>query len=175
MEKVNTASKLFDEISESEISNSDLGYALIEQHQKSKKEILETSLATFEIGKELLAILKEMSLYTRGDKTCKHATSSACFSIENLLELLNTKRLRIEELWKQRKLKLEQCIQICYLKEEIRKTLDLIENEGYAYIDDSKLGSNYSEAVELQETHNRFENQYHKVISRSKKIFIKVN
>lgn len=167
IEKVNRASKLFEDVSDSEVSNTDLGYALIEQHQRSKKEILESSLSTFEIGKELLAILKEMSLYSRGDISGKHATSSACFSIENLLELLNSKRLKMEELWKQRKLKLEQCIQICYLKEEIKKTLEWIRSEGMKQLDDSKLGANYKEATELQENHLKFEKQYKKLIHDS--------
>lgn len=167
IEKVNRASKLFEEVSDSEVSNTDLGYALIEQHQRSKKEILESSLSTFEIGKELLAILKEMSLYSRNDTSGKHATSSACFSIENLLELLNSKRLKMEELWKQRKLKLEQCIQICYLKEEIKKTLEWIKNDGMKQLDDSKLGSNYKEAMELQENHLKFERQFKKLIHDS--------
>lgn len=99
-----------------------------------------------------------MSLYT------KHANSSACFAIENLLELLNGKRLRIEDLCKQRKLKLEQCIQLCYLKDEIKMNLDWILNEGNTYLKDSRLGTNYSEAVELQNVHKRFEAQHHKVI-----------
>lgn len=167
IEKVNRASKLFEDVSDSEVSNTDLGYALIEQHQRSKKEILESSLSTFEIGKELLAILKEMSLYSRNDISGKHATSSACFSIENLLELLNSKRLKMEELWKQRKLKLEQCIQICYLKEEIKKTLEWIKNDGMKQLDDSKLGSNYKEAMELQDNHLKFEKQYKKLIHDS--------
>lgn len=84
------------------------------------KEILESSLSTFEEGKSLLGRLKEMSFYADGSFG-KHATSSACYSIENLLELLNNRRLHMEELWKQKKLKIEQCIQICYLREEIRK------------------------------------------------------
>lgn len=167
IEKVNRASKLFEDVSDSEVSNTDLGYALIEQHQRSKKEILESSLSTFEVGKELLAILKEMSLYSRGDTSGKHATSSACFSIENLLELLNSKRLKMEELWRQRKLKLEQCIQICYLKEEIKKTLEWIRNEGMKQLVDSKLGTNYKEAIELQENQLKFEKQYKKLLHDS--------
>lgn len=60
-----------------------------------------------------------MSLYA--DSFEKHATSSACYSIERLLELLNDKRRYLEDLWNQRKIKLEQCIQICYLRDEIKK------------------------------------------------------
>ena len=108
-----------DALKENEVSNSDLGFALIEQHQKSKKEILETSLLTFEEGKELLARLKEMSLYA--DSYDTQASRNACHSIENLLELLNDRRRYLEGLWEQRKTKLEHCIQISYLRDEIRK------------------------------------------------------
>lgn len=62
-----------------------------------------------------------MSFYADNTVSGKHATSSVCYSIENLLELLNNRRLRLEELWKQRKLKVEQCIQIAYLRADIRK------------------------------------------------------
>ncbi len=116
---MNKASKQFDSMIESEITNTDSGYELLEKHQKSKKEILESSLITFEEGKELLARLKEISFY--GDSFGKHATTSACYSIEHLLELLNDRRRNLEELWKKRKLKLEQCIQICYLRDEIKR------------------------------------------------------
>jgi hypothetical protein len=75
---------------------------------------------TFDEGKILLSKIKEMSLFANG-AFGKHAASSACYSIENLLELLNNRRLHLEELWKQRKLKLEYGIQICYLREEIKK------------------------------------------------------
>jgi len=34
---MNSATKLFDEMMENEISNTDLGYSLIDQHQKTKK------------------------------------------------------------------------------------------------------------------------------------------
>lgn len=37
-------------------------------------------------------------------------------------------------------------------------------NEGNKYIDDSRLGTNYREAVELQNIQNQYEKEYHKVI-----------
>ncbi len=80
-------------------------------------------MITFDEGKELLKRLREMSLYA--DSYGKHATTSACYSIEHSLEILNDRRHYLEELWLQRKNKLEQCIQICYLKDEIKKVQNL--------------------------------------------------
>ena len=74
---------------------------------------------TFDEGKELLARLKEVSFHT--DSYGRYTTNSTCYSIEHLLEQLNEKRRRLEELWRNRKHKLEQCIQICFLKDEIKK------------------------------------------------------
>ncbi len=82
-------------------------------------EILEYSLKTFDEGKELLARLKEVSHHA--ESFGNYASNSSCYSIEHLLEHLNEKRRHLEELWRNRKQKLEQCIQICYLKEEIQK------------------------------------------------------
>ena len=106
-----------------------------------------------------------MSLYA--DTYGKYSTSSSCFSIEHLLEKLNEKRRNLEELWKNRKQKLEQCIQICFLKDEIKRTLNWIIHEGEKYIEDSRLGTNYKEAIELQNLHADFEKKYHAPIHDS--------
>ena len=47
------------------------------------------------------------------------------------------------------------------------KTLKWILNEGHKYIDDSRLGTNYKEAIELQKFHIDFENQHQKPIHDS--------
>lgn len=59
------------------------------------------------------------------DPSEKHITTAACYGIERLLEVLNDRRRYLEDLWQQRKAKLEQCLQICYLKEEIQKVIFL--------------------------------------------------
>jgi hypothetical protein len=120
-ERMNKATFLFDNTSENEITNPELGYQLIDQHQSTKKDILESSLITFEEGKELLMYMKEMSISS--DSMGKQTTSNACHTIESLLEVLNDRRRYIEDLWNQRKSKLEQCIQICFLKEEIKNVI----------------------------------------------------
>jgi hypothetical protein len=51
----------------------------------------------------------------------KNKTTADCYSIEHLLESLNDRRRYLEDLWQQRKVKLDQCLQICYLKEQIQK------------------------------------------------------
>lgn len=123
---------------------------------------MEYSLITFDQGKNLLSRIKEMSLF-ENSAFGKHGTSSACYSIENLLELLNNRRLHLEELWKQKKLKIEYGIQICYLRAEIKKTYDWIINVGSKHLEDSRLGTNYKEAIELKRIHAQFEKDYQKV------------
>ena len=152
---MNQAFQVFGDINENEVSSKEAGYSLIEQHQKTKKEILESSLLTLEEGKELLSKIKEMSVYGTS-VTDKNRTSTVCCSIEHLLETLNDKRLHLEELWKNRKAKLEYCIQIFFLRQGIKKTLDWILNEGNTFLEDTRLGTNYSEALEFQVVHNAF-------------------
>jgi len=118
-EKMDLAAKFFEEITENEISDPEIGYSIIENHKKAKKEILETSLITFDEGKELIALLREMSLCA--DLYASNVTNTACYSIETILETLNDRRCYLEEFWQQRRQKLEQCIQIFYLKIEIKK------------------------------------------------------
>ena len=92
----------------------------------TKKEILETSLITFDEGKELIALLREMSL--SADLYGSNVTTTACYSIETILETLNDRRCYLEEFWQQRRQKLEQCIQIFYLKTEIKKVSIFFSN-----------------------------------------------
>jgi hypothetical protein len=150
------AMSLFDDANENEFNTTDLGYAIIERHHDAKKDILQTSLVTFDSGKELLERMKDMS------NQIEHKTTTACHTIEHLLEVLNDRRRYLEDLWQQRKVKLEQCLQICYLREEIQKTIEWIFSEGDKYLEDTKLGSNYQESFELQRIHAQFEKQHHK-------------
>lgn len=113
------AARFFDELVENEIISPDIGYSIIDNHKNVKKEILEASLITFDEGKELLARLREMSLCS--DLYGTHTTTSVIYAIETLLERLNERRCYLEETWQQRRLKVEQCIQLCYLKKDIQK------------------------------------------------------
>jgi hypothetical protein len=133
------AAKFFEEITENEISDPEIGYSIIENHKKAKKEILETSLITFDEGKELIALLREMSL--SADLYGSNVTTTACYSIETILETLNDRRCYLEEFWQQRRQKLEQCIQIFYLKTEIKKVSILFSNHKISVIINSKLSN----------------------------------
>lgn len=124
-------------------------------------EILESSLQTFNEGKELLTRLKEMNIYSeQSDRSV--TASSACHSIEQLLEVLNDRRRHLEDQWHQKRVKLEQCIQICFLRDEIGQFTNWIVNHGFKYLEDARLGSNYHEALELQQKHNQFEKDHNK-------------
>ena len=122
-EKICFAIALFDDANENEFNTTELGYAIIERHHDAKKDILQSSLTTFDEGKELIERMKEMSSQII-DVDNKYETTVACHSIEHLLEKLNNRRRYLEDLWQQRKIKLDQCLQICYLKEEIQKVFN---------------------------------------------------
>jgi len=47
------------------------------------------------------------------------------------------------------------------------KTLNWIITEGNKYLEDARLGKSYAEAIQLQNSHNQFEKQNHKVRVRS--------
>ena len=55
------------------------------------------------------------------DFTNRHATTSACYGIEHLLELLQDRRRRLEELWEQRRIRLEHSLQLFQLDQEVNK------------------------------------------------------
>ena len=118
-EKISLAVALFDDANENEFNTTELGYAIIERHHDAKKDILQSSLVTFDEGRQLIEKMKLMS--NQIDVPNKNKTTAVCSSIEHILESLNDRRRYLEDLWQQRKVKLDQCLQICYLREEIEK------------------------------------------------------
>lgn len=76
-------------------------------------------MATLQQGQSLLDKIRQMS--ARAEVHGRHATTAACFGIEQLLELLQDRRRKLEELWQQRRTKLEQCLQMLMLDHEMKK------------------------------------------------------
>lgn len=97
----------------------DLARTQLQQHQDIKKGILEASKSTLDLGHSLLERIREMGMHA--DLQNRHATTAACYGIEHLLELLQDRRRRLEELWEQRRIRLEQCLQLCQLDYEVNK------------------------------------------------------
>jgi len=81
--------------------------------------ILEASMSTLQEGQLLLERIREMGVHA--DVQNRHATTAACYGIEHLLELLQDRRRHLEELWLQRKVRLEQCLQLLLLDQEVGK------------------------------------------------------
>ena len=81
--------------------------------------ILEASMLTLQQGQSLLDRIREMGMHA--DIQNRHATTAACYGIEHMLELLHDRRRHLEELWARRKLKLEQCLLLCQLDQEVNK------------------------------------------------------
>ncbi len=81
--------------------------------------ILEASMHTLQEGQSLLQRIREMGMHA--DVQNRHATTSSCYGIEHLLELLQDRRRHLEELWLQRKIRLEQHLQLLLLDTEVAK------------------------------------------------------
>ena len=81
--------------------------------------ILEASMQTLQEGQSLLDRIREMGMHA--DVQNRHATTAACYGIEHVLELLQDRRRHLEELWLQRRIKLEQCLQLLLLDNEVNK------------------------------------------------------
>ena len=76
-------------------------------------------MSTLQEGQLLLDRIREMGVHA--DVQNRHATTAACYGIEHLLELLQDRRRHLEELWLQRKVRLEQCLQLLLLDQEVNK------------------------------------------------------
>ena len=76
-------------------------------------------MSTLQEGQLLLERIREMGVHA--DVQNRHATTAACYGIEHLLELLQDRRRHLEELWLQRKVRLEQCLQLLLLDQEVGK------------------------------------------------------
>jgi len=81
--------------------------------------VLEASMATLQEGQLLLERIRKVALCA-GVQT-RHATTSACHAIERLLQLLQDKWRRLEELWHRRWIQLQQCVQMAQLDQEAAK------------------------------------------------------
>jgi hypothetical protein len=130
---------------------------MLQQHQDLKKEILESSMHTLQEGQSLLDRIRQMAMHA--DVQNRHATTAACYGIEHLLELLQDKRRHLEDLWLQRKIRLEQCLQLLLLDKEVDKVSEWFQQVGNAYLNDKELGDSLAAAQQLQDQHLRFEAQ----------------
>lgn len=129
----------------------------LRQHQEIKQDILEASKSTLDLGHSLLERIKEMGMHA--DFTNRHATTAACYGIEHLLELLQDRRRRLEELWEQRRFRLEQSLQLFQLDQEVDKVLGWYRTTGHAQLKRTELGDSYESTRLIQEDHHRFEQE----------------
>lgn len=83
-------------------------------------------MMTLQEGQLLLDRIREMGTHAHVQN--RHATTAACYGIEHLLELLQDRRRHLEELWLQRKVRLEQCLQLLLLDREVNKVCLLTSN-----------------------------------------------
>ena len=96
--------------------------------------ILEASMSTLQEGQLLLERIREMGVHA--DVQNRHATTAACYGIEHLLELLQDRRRHLEELWLQRRIRLEQCLQLLLLDQEVGKVRRPVSSKTHSSIAD---------------------------------------
>jgi len=130
---------------------------LLQQHQDIKKNILESSMHTLQEGQALLDRIREMGMHA--DVQNRHATTAACYGIEQLLEQLQDRRRRLEDLWLQRKIKLEQHLQLLLLDLEINKVSEWYTQVGDVYLSTADLGDSIPAAQALHDRHIQFEQE----------------
>lgn len=76
-------------------------------------------MQTLSNGQVLLDKLREAS--THADINKQHASKAACYSVERILEALQQRRQQLDDLWRERKKLLEQCIKRSKIDEEMKK------------------------------------------------------
>ncbi|VDI56857.1 titin [Mytilus galloprovincialis] len=130
---------------------------LLQQHQDIKRSILESSKTTHDIGHSLVRRIQDMGMHA--DLQNRHATTAACYGIEHVLELLQDRRRRLEEIWEQRRIQLEQCLQLCQLDQEVNKILDWFRQTGFSYLQNTDLGDCHQRSQIIQHEHYKFETQ----------------
>ena len=74
-------------------------------------------MATLQEGQSLLDRIRKAALLCTYS-TARHATTSACYAIERLLQLLRDKWRKLDELWMRRLVQLQQCLQLALADHE---------------------------------------------------------
>ncbi|ESO07120.1 hypothetical protein HELRODRAFT_191066 [Helobdella robusta] len=136
----------------------------LQQHQELKKfdaykhlitrytAVLEASMMTLQEGQQLLDKIRKAALETSsgsGWSQQRHATTSGCYYIEQLLINLRFRKLRLDELWNQRRIQLEQCVKFMILKEDVAKITKWLEDVGLPFLSNSELGNSHDAALKL--------------------------
>eukprot|EP00106_Octopus_bimaculoides_P016747 XP_014784189.1 PREDICTED: SEC14 domain and spectrin repeat-containing protein 1-B-like [Octopus bimaculoides] len=130
---------------------------MLQQHLDLKKSILESSKHTLDLGQQLLDKVRKMGMHA--DQQNRHATTAACYGIEHILENLHDRRRYLEEMWAQKKLQLEQCLQLCKLDQEVNKILEWYRMVGEVYLQRTDLGVS-SETTQTEiDTYHKYEQE----------------
>ncbi|XP_044173190.1 SEC14 domain and spectrin repeat-containing protein 1-B-like isoform X2 [Acropora millepora] len=129
--------------------------SLLHQHQELRKSVLELSMQTLSNGQVLLDKLREAS--THADINKQHASKAACYSVERILEALQQRRQQLDDLWRERKKLLEQCIKRSKIDEEMRKIMKWLNEEAEDYLSYKEYGDSMGSTQVLLDEHVKFE------------------
>lgn len=80
-------------------------------------------MSTLQEGQLLLERIRKVALCAGVQS--RHATTSACHAIERLLQLLQDKWRRLDELWYRRWIQLQQCVQMAQVDQEGAKVIHI--------------------------------------------------
>ena len=92
---------------------------LIEEHQEMKKTTAQHSMTSIQSGQELIDKIVDIGRNLESTKGSNEAVM-ASNNVEKLLAELHDRRSILEELWLQRKIRLEQSLLIFQLDSEIQ-------------------------------------------------------
>jgi len=89
-------------------------------------------MATLQEGQSLLDRIRKAALLCTYS-TARHATTSACYAIERLLQLLRDKWRKLDELWMRRLVQLQQCLQLALADHEATRVSQSITHIGLTF------------------------------------------
>uniref|UniRef100_T1IXB4 Uncharacterized protein n=1 Tax=Strigamia maritima TaxID=126957 RepID=T1IXB4_STRMM len=159
-----------------EISRNDLAddvnkaKSTIELHSELKKKIVKAPVEAIDIeGQQVLQRLSCVadsgssydSGYSGRDSTNTIVGNadfqSAIPHVMQLLENIHAARQHLHQLWHIKKLKLDQCFQLCIFEQDAEKMFDWIfHNRDLFLVNYVEIGRTYQMSKELQEEHNQF-------------------
>ncbi|XP_075253986.1 muscle M-line assembly protein unc-89-like isoform X3 [Convolutriloba macropyga] len=130
---------------------------LIEEHQEMKRATSEHSMNTIQNGQGLLDKIVEIGRNLESQGSNVAVSSSAL--VERVLAELHDRRTLLEELWLQRKIRLEQSLLIFQLDAEIQQITNWFVTVGSDNMHHTDLGNNPTETDKLIQIHLEFSNE----------------
>ncbi|XP_070570002.1 kalirin-like isoform X4 [Ptychodera flava] len=163
---------------------------MIDEHANVKRRVLKAPVEYLNAeGKKLIHRLCGMNLddyttdsgYSGSSRGSSMTSANADFQsaaprISNLLESLHSTREHLQDLWHDRKLKLDQCFQMRVFEQDCEKMFDWIgHNRELFLVNYTEIGNTSFVAQELQQGHKNFKSQSMNVYANINRIMSVAN